>query len=93
MGFEMTDDVKERNSVQAIRSLFAAVATLVIGYILPISEYFGQGDAITGLKLTSLVVAIVLIICALASLFVKESDLPLIEEPNRRLKKDKIALL
>ena len=93
MGFEMTDDVKERNSVQAIRSLFAAVAALVIGYILPISEYFGQGDAIKGLKLTSLVVAIVLILCALASIFVKESALPTIAEPNRGQKKDRIALL
>jgi Na+/melibiose symporter-like transporter len=77
MGFEMTDDVKERNSVQAIRSLFASVAALVIGYILPISEYFGQGDAITGLKFTSLAAAIVLILCTLASMFVKESTLPI----------------
>jgi GPH family glycoside/pentoside/hexuronide:cation symporter len=93
MGFEMTEDVKERNSIQAIRALFASIAALVIGYILPVSEYFGQGDAIAGLKLTSLVVAVVLILCALASIFVKEPALSFIPAPNKSQKKDKIALL
>ena len=93
MGFEMTDDVKERNSVQAIKALFAAVAASVIGYVLPVSEYFGQGNALVGLKIISLVVAIVLIICALASIFVKEPALPKVSVQVNESKQENYSFL
>ncbi len=75
MGLEMTQDVKERNSVQAMRGWFGAVAAVVTGSVLPLSIYFGDGDTLRGLVPVSFVVACVVTMAAIASAFSKETRL------------------
>ncbi|MDP5137249.1 glycoside-pentoside-hexuronide (GPH):cation symporter [Rheinheimera baltica] len=59
LGASLTDDPKERVSVQTYRFIFAFIGgVLVSACTLPLVEYFGQGDKAKGYQLTILAMSI-----------------------------------
>ncbi len=73
LGFELTPDVKERNSVQACRSWFSTGAAFIIPAILPLAFFFGGGDEIAGVRWVGVIVGGIMTVCAiLAAFFCRE---------------------
>ncbi|NRQ41741.1 MFS transporter [Rheinheimera sp. YQF-2] len=59
LGASLTDDPKERVSVQTYRFIFAFIGgVLVSACTLPLVEYFGQGDKAKGYQLTIMAMSI-----------------------------------
>ena len=73
MGLELTPDVKERNSIQAVRSWFATGAAFLLPTILPLALYFGKGDETKGVVYVGMLAGGIMILSAITSaIFVKE---------------------
>jgi len=80
LGYEITPDVKERNSVQAFRSWFSTGAAFLLPAIMPLAIYFGKSNAVEGVPhevqgvvLVGLIAGGVMILSAIpAAIFIKE---------------------
>ncbi len=81
LGLDLTPDVKERNSVQATRSLFATGAAFIIPWIMPLAIYLGKGnevagvaDEVIGVRTVGIIVGVIMTLTAIMSaFFCKES--------------------
>ena len=83
LGLDLTPDVKERNSVQAIRSWFANGAAFIIPAIMPLAFFFGKGDEVVGVRTVGIGVGIVMTLTAImAAFFCKESHITASSAPK-----------
>ncbi len=73
MGLELTPDVKERNTVQAVRSWFSTGAAFIIPAIMPLAFFLGKGDEVAGVRWVGMIVGGVMTLTAiLSAIFCKE---------------------
>ena len=76
LGLDLTPDVKERNSVQAVRSWFANGAAFIIPAIMPLAFFFGNGDEVVGVRTVGIGVGIIMTLAGImAAIFCKESHI------------------
>lgn len=74
LGLDLTPDVQERNSVQAVRSWFANGAAFIIPAIMPLAFFFGKGDEVVGVRTVGIIVGIIMTLTAImAAFFCRES--------------------
>jgi glycoside/pentoside/hexuronide:cation symporter, GPH family len=69
LGLELTPDVKERNSVQAMRSWFSTGAAFIIPAIMPLAFRLGHGDEVAGVRTLGWIVGGIMTFCAILSAF------------------------
>jgi len=74
LGLDLTPDVQERNSVQAVRAWFANGAAFIIPGIMPMAFFFGKGDEVVGVRTVGIIVGLIMTLTAImAAFFCQES--------------------
>ena len=90
LGLDLTPDVKERNSVQATRSMLAQGAAFIIPWIMPLAFYLGKNnrvegvaDEVIGVRTVGIIVGCIMALTAImAAFFCKESHVTAKSEPK-----------
>ena len=95
LGGVLTEDVKERSSIQSIRFVCAAMAGLLVtGFMLKLVEIFGQGDQQRGFTLAMASFGILAILCfVICFLTTRERYHPPVSKQKTSFLRDLISLL
>lgn len=95
LGGVLTEDVKERSSIQSIRFVCAAIAGLLVtGFMLKLVDIFGHGDQQKGFMLAMASFGVLAIVCfVICFLTTKERYNPPVSKEKTSFLKDLISLL
>jgi len=90
----ITGDMKERNSLSAVRFIVVTLATLAIqGFALPMVNHFGAGDSAKGYQITMGIFSALAIVFFLITFFTTKERIKPDPKQNTNLKQDITDLL
>jgi len=90
----ITGDMKERNSISAVRFIFVTLATIAIqGFALPMVNHFGQGSSSKGYQITMGIFSVLAVIFFVITFVTTKERVKPVQKEKTPLKQDISDLL